>query len=198
MGNLDINERLIEQFRQIKVRMEKTAVKRTALITLGPSLIRVFEKKTKKDLRKALESVQIKKLRDIKNESDFKNFYVNNLNRIKKAVLKRNAKNKKLGNGLKWGHCTKVLSIFLREIVLRSRIFPDADVKRLEPFLYAPLDSKVLRRLRNCGLPKVPRRINELGTASQFWRLQESIKKAASPADLFAVNLDDIWVEDGD
>lgn len=192
------SKKLVENFREIKIRQKDSAIKRTALVTLGASLIRVFEKKTKEDLLEVLGSVPIADLRKINSESKFETFYKLQLNRIERAVLKRNAKNKKLGKGLKWGHCTKVLSIFLREIVLRSRIFPDTRVDQLKPFLYAPLDSKVLRRLRKCGLAKVPHKINKLKTARQFWELQESIRKAAKEAGTFAIYLDDVWVEDTD
>ena len=197
MNNFGDSKKLIEKFRQIKKQRQRkdAAIKRTALVTLGASLIRVFKEKTKHDILDALISVPIEDLRKINNESEFRAFYKHQLNRIEKAVLRKNARNRTLGKGLKWGHCTKILSIFIREVVLRSRICSNKEVKRLVPFLYVPLDSKVLRKLRDCELSEVPRRIKDLSTAGQFWNLQELIGRAAKEAGTFAIYLDDVWVE---
>ncbi|MGA2150769.1 MAG: hypothetical protein ABSG44_09825 [Thermodesulfobacteriota bacterium] len=189
------SKNLVELFGEVKNQQKYAAIRRTGLVTLDASLIRVFEEKTKDDILSVLVSVPIEDLRKISNESEFKTFYKQQLDRIENAVLRKNARNEKLGKGLKWGHCTKILSIFVREIVLRSRICSNKEVKRLVPLLYVPLDSKVLGKLRGCGLSEVPNRIKDLSTAKQFWNLQELVRKAAKQAGTSAIYLDDVWVE---
>ena len=42
--------------------------------------------------------------------------------------------------GYKWGHATKILTLYIREFVLNSRYFTDAQVQAILPWLYVPID----------------------------------------------------------
>lgn len=186
---------LVDEYRKIGKKHRELDIKRTAMVTLAPSVIRVFNQGTRSGLIECLKDIPIEEMREIKTEQSFKIFYCKQLDRVVKVVEKSNLKNLRLGRGLMWGHCTKVLSIYLYELVLRTRLFSTAQVKVLTPLLYVPLDSILLKRLRNCGMTNLPQKIKALSKKRQFWEIQDFLKKAAKKAGIPAIYFNDVWAD---
>lgn len=188
---------LVQEFVRIKKQHERTIVRRTAKVAMGASVYRVYQVDTKADVVRVLERFPYNALRHIKSQTEFKRFYQRQLGRVVQAVRMRNKDNPKLGNGLKWGHCAKLLSLFMRDIVLHTRLYTDVEVKRLTPMLYVPFDSIVLDRLRRrCGVSNVPKKLKDIAGSKVFWHLQMQLQNAAAQAETQAIHFDDVWAED--
>jgi hypothetical protein len=95
--------------------------------------------------------------------------------------------------GAKWGHSTKVLTIFLREMVSHTRLFRDDEVPRIERLLYVPLDSITMERLRALKMRLPFKRIREIDTAKKFYDVQTALGAAAREAGVPRVWFDDNW-----
>jgi len=74
------------------------------------------------------------------------------LDRLARAIKPLNSRNHRIAPGEKWGHATKILTLFVRDLVLKSRYFHDKDAKRIPQFLHAPIDGIVIKRLRKLGV----------------------------------------------
>ena len=96
--------------------------------------------------------------------------------------------------GYKWGHGTKVLSLFVRNLVICSRYFTEEEARRIEWWLYCPIDTIVMRRLRRVGFDPGVRQINQIDEVA-FWRIQDALSIAAEEAGVPRVWFDDIWSE---
>ena len=80
--------------------------------------------------------------------------------------------------GLRYGHATKILNIYVGLLVFYSPYFDPKKVKTVKHFLHVPLDSKVFKDLRRCTIKPVPKTIKDIDESS-YNRLQEVIRKAA-------------------
>jgi hypothetical protein len=96
--------------------------------------------------------------------------------------------------GYKWGHGTKVLSLFVRDLVLFSRYFTEEEAGRIERWLYCPIDSVVMDGLRQAGLDPGVTLIREIDQAG-FWRIQDALSVAAEEVGVPRVWFDDVWSE---
>jgi hypothetical protein len=141
----------------------------------------------------ALGRVQIDLLARLTSEGQFTAWYEKELRRIAAAIRRKNKRNHRIHPGYKWGHATKVLNLFVREIVLQSRYFTDRQTVRLSRWLYTPVDSVVIRRLREMGLRPQFRNIKSIDTSRKFYAVQQWLRKAAKPVGVPAVWFDDNW-----
>src|SRR5262249_48079444 len=146
---------------------------------LGPSVIRVFRKGTRPGLLRVLSGLRVEKLADLR-ESEFRRWYERQLEGVAQELLIRNRQNAWVQPGLKWGHANKVLSLYLRDLVLHTRFFPDTAVESIKHWLYAPLDSIAITRLRKLGVNLPFRRIREIDSAEKFYEVQDALEAAAS------------------
>ena len=103
--------------------------------------------------------------------------------------------NSRIHPGYKWGHSTKVLSLFIREIVLCSRYFDDRLTDRLAPLLYIPIDGVVIDHVRRLGVPLSLRKIKHIDSAEKFFGVRDLLGEAATRAGVPRVWLDDVWTE---
>ena len=152
-----------------------------ARTTLGASVLRVFAEGTRQDLTDAFVRIPVGELRDLSDEATFRPWFEHRLEATARAIARRNAKNARVQPGAKWGHGTKVLTIFLREMVAHSRFFRDDEVEKIEE------DQKRLRENIE-ALAKTPeaktliaRYIAKAG--EQETRLEEIEKERRSLAD---------------
>jgi hypothetical protein len=84
---------------------------------LGASVIRVFAAGTKPSLTNALGHVAVDELRAICNVNSFKAFFEDELSQIARVIKRLNSDNTRIYPGYKWGHASKVLCLFLRDVV---------------------------------------------------------------------------------
>lgn len=139
---------LLTEYQRLKINHEKAVQLRVARATLGSSVIRVFALDTRPDLIKAFDRIPVRELRAITGDDAFRVWFELHLDAVARVIARRNAGNARIQPGAKWGHSTKVLTIFLREMVSHTRLFRDDEVPRIERLLYVPLDS----HRRSCGL----------------------------------------------
>lgn len=181
---------LEDKFKLIKQNHKKALQKTAARVVLGSSVMRVFRAGTKSKIQPILGNIDIDVLRAIKNETKFKNWFSKCLAPIVRIINDTNRENNKVGNG--YGHATKILTLYVREMVLNSRYLTDKEVQRIEKFLYTPIDSVAMEALRKAG-EKLPfKRIKEI-TEKNFHQLQERIGEAAAKVGAPRVWFDDVW-----
>jgi hypothetical protein len=189
--------KLVEKFKELSQRRKRAIQERQARLTLGPSVIRVFADKTSDMVRPLLERIELDDLTKLDGQAGYKQWFERNLHSIAKKVLVLNNKGDRPGihPGYRWGHSSKILNSFMQGIVRQSRYFSDIKAKRIEPWLYVPLDSVVMSELRACGV-STPKRIKEIRTATMFYDLQDKMEKAAKRVGAPRILFDDVWASD--
>lgn len=187
------SESLSDKLGRIKASHHKAIQETVARTVLGPSVIRVFLPGTKKKLQPFLAGMDLRRLPEFKSQKKFNDWYEKGLDELTQIVRKTNRGNTRIEPGLQWGHCTKVLSVFLKCIVLKSRYFSDAEVKTISPFLHAPVDGIVIRELKKCGIALPFHQIKGLKSREMFYHVQQMIGDAADHHKIPRVWFDDVW-----
>lgn len=191
MNNLESSQ-LTNEFSKIQ-KGHWNALRRThARNVLGPSVIRVFKKGTKKELVQHLQKVEIDQLKSITNQTEFSNWFDGELEALAKVVRRHNHNNERINPGVKWGHSSKVLCLYCNAMVLFSRYFSDEEASRLSFWLFVPLDGIILRKLESLNYT-APAKIRLIQTRKDFYRVQEDLKIAASAHQVPRVWFDDNW-----
>ena len=185
--------KLLEEYQRISRDHSKALKVTSARVVLGSSVMRVFEPGTKEDLSPCLVAVDVEKMPKLGGQEQFRSWFERNLDRVANAINRRNARNRRIYPGYKWGHATKVLTLYLREIVHNRRYFSDADVERISPWLYTPIDSIAIKRLRHLGCPLPFKAIKEIDTTEKFYDVQELLGEAAAKVGVPRVWFDDNW-----
>jgi hypothetical protein len=190
---------LADEYARIRDSHTEGIVRTVARMTLLPSVTRVFERKTAKALTDLLLSLPIDELPGLADENVYCHWFDAALGSVAATILELNPPDvrRSVHPGYKWGHGTKVLSLFVRNLVLCSRYFTEDEAHRIEPWLYCPIDGIVMDRLRRAGFdPKVTliRQIDE----AAFWRIQDALTLAARGAGVPRVWFDDVWSETRD
>ena len=88
-----------------------------------------------------------------------------------------------------------MLALYCRDIVLRTRYFTEKDVNRLLPWLYVPIDSMVINKLRACGVRLPFTLIKEIDTEHKFFNTQELLGTAAKQVGIARIHFDDVWMD---
>ncbi len=140
-----------------------------------------------------LEDVEIDDPPTIRDQETFQTWFDKQLSRVAHTIDRRNSRNRRIAPGAKWGHATKILTLFVRDLVLKSRYFSDKDAKRISQYLYAPIDSIVIRRLRILGVRPPFSKIKEIDSRKKFYDVQEKLGSAAKKAGIPRVWFDDNW-----
>jgi hypothetical protein len=186
---------ILKEYRRINKHPWKNERKFFARINLTGSIMRVFETGTKQKLFEALTKVKVEKLRTIRSQDQFRAFFERNLNNIAQVINNTNRGNNRVNPGHKWGHGTKILCLFLRDTVLHSRYFCDNEVKRLSNYLYVPIDSVVIKKLKKIGYKPPFKLIKEIGSSKKFYDVQDTLGEASSQVGIPRIWFDDIWTE---
>ncbi|GMV91860.1 MAG: hypothetical protein AMXMBFR82_16380 [Candidatus Hydrogenedentota bacterium] len=175
---------------------EKTAVRqRTAREVLGASVIRVFRKGTRPHLISCLERVKIDGVLALSNEAAFRNWFERELEKVARVIRRHNPNRPQIEPGYKWGHASKILCLYCRDMVLRTRYFSEKDAVRISPWLYVPIDGIVIRQLRECGVALCFRQIREIDRREKFFALQDLLGAAAAEFGKPRVLFDDLWMK---
>lgn len=184
---------LDEEFSRIK-NSHREALKKTASRTvLGPSVMRVYSTGTRHALMPVLARIDIEVLATIPHQEAFSGWFDHHVDRLAQAIRRSNPNNNRISPGTKWGHATKILALFIRDLVLRSRYFSDQQARRITPFLHAPIDSIVIRRLKKLGVPLAFSRIKDIDSRAKFYDVQKQLSSAAKRAGIPRVWFDDNW-----
>lgn len=160
------------------------------------SVVRVFAPGTKEDLLRVLLNVPIEALPRLSDQKEFEGWCETQLAAVARAVSQRNKTNPRVNPGLKWGHAAKVLALYLRDVVLHSRFFTDGEVARIAPWLFVPVDSKVMDRLRDLGVQLHFRQIRQIATRHDFYVVQNLLADNCAPG-IARVVFDDVWADRG-
>jgi len=189
------HEALTREYRRLQPNHRRTLAKRAASLVLGGSVIRVFEKETDHDIWPVLVDLDVDRLPRLDGQDDFRRWFDPALERVAGAILVRNSGNPRIHPGYKWGHGTKVLTLFLRELVMSSRYFTDEEAETISPWLYTPLDRIALNRLAELGHPNGIHAIKDIDSAETFYGIQDDLGEAASEAGVPRIWFDDVWAE---
>ncbi|MHB9075662.1 MAG: hypothetical protein ACYC6G_19325 [Desulfobaccales bacterium] len=184
---------LITEFERIK-KDHKQALRRTgARVVLGSSVIRVFQTGTKERLLLLLSGIPVEEMPSINGQKEFRSWFEHWLDVLAQEIKKLNPDNSRIHPGYKWGHATKILTLYIREIVLNSRYFTDAQVQIVAPWLYIPIDNIAMQRLAKLGYPLPFKSIKEIDTPGKFYEVQDLLSQAADEVGVPRIWFDDNW-----
>ena len=189
------DEALTREYRRLQKSHRRTLVKRAARLILAGSVIRVFEPETDHDIWPVLVGLKIDRLPGLAGHTQFRRWFERALDEVAEAILIRNAHNRRVHPGYKWGHGTKVLTLFLRELVMSSRYFSDDEADRIAPWLYTPLDRVALRCLSQLGHPNGIHAIKHIDSAEAFYGIQHDLGEAAEAVGVPRIWFDDVWAQ---
>lgn len=184
---------LHNEFKRIKKNHRRAIRIGAARGVPGPSVMRVYNKGTKEALFSVLCEIDIDELVKISGQEEFKQWFEKELSKLTKVIKSHNTKNFRINPGLKWGHATKILNLYVRAIVLNSRYFSDAQVKRIREWLYIPIDSVVIKRLNSVGISLPFKQIRQIDKAEKFYSVQEKLGEVAQEIGVPRVWFDDNW-----
>lgn len=185
---------LDKEFRRLKNEHREALRNTVARSVTGPSVMRVYKGGTKQALMPVLaEQIEIDALTEIRDQSAFSDWYDAQLNYVVRAITPLNDGNTRIFPGVRWGHATKILSLFVRDLVLRSDYFSHTNAKRISPFLHVPIDSIVMKRLRELGVAMPFSKIRDIDKRAKFYAVQEILIPAARKAGIPRVWFDDNW-----
>ncbi len=193
MKQQDCRDRLRHEYERIKANHQKALRRTAARVVLGASVVRVFRPGTKGDLLKALEAIDIEGLRGLTSHRQFTKWFETELHALAAAIRRKNRDNARINPGYKWGHATKILTLYVRDLVLSSRYFADGQVRRVSGWLYSPIDSVVIKRLRCLGLRLPFASIKQIDTRHKYYDVQEMLHRAAARVGVPRVWFDDNW-----
>jgi hypothetical protein len=186
--------RLEKEFLRIKSAHRKALKNTASRSVLGPSVMRVYARGTRNALMPVLaEEIDIDALTAIRHQEAFSRWFDTQLGRVARAIRPLNSRNDRIAPGAKWGHASKILTLFVRDLVLRSRYFTDKDARKISRFLHAPIDSIVIKRLRKLRVHLPFSRIKDIDSRKKFYDVQESLASAARKAGIPRVWFDDNW-----
>ena len=191
-----VEDNLKNEFKRIGGNHRDSILNTAARVTPGASVARIFEEGTKKELVPVLKNINMDQLLKLKNQKDYKVWFEANLKDISRVIKKTNPNKRSKRSiypGYKWGHAAKILNLYVREVVENRHYFSEAQVRRIRDWLYVPIDSKVMRRLRELKMDFDFKKINEIKSRKIFYGVQDLLARAAKRAGVPRVWFDDIW-----
>lgn len=189
----ELQEAFVDEFKRVKAGHAKALQARVARSVLGPSVMRVFATDTNDDVRPLLEKLSLHELTTLESEPDYKAWFDPKTRLVADKLRIRNASNDRVNPGLRWGHATKILALFMRDMVLSSRLFSDAEANRIAFWLYTPIDSIAMKRLRRLGADPGFSLIKDIDTREKFYGVQDALGEAARKVGVPRVWFDDNW-----
>jgi len=186
-----MNKKLEKEFERIKENHRNAIRLRSAKTVLGPSMVRFLGPKGTKDkLVQILYEIKLDELLKHNSQNGYKRWFEENLGKIAGAI-----KNGSSGHR-KWAHATKVLDLYLYDIVLNSHFFDDNQAEKIVGWLYTPIDKTVLSQLRKLVGERFPTQLKDVDTEEKFYKIQDVLGEAAKEIEVPRVWFDDIWAED--
>jgi hypothetical protein len=186
---------LEDEYRRIAISHHAATRSFTARTCIPASVTRVFAAGTKAVLVPLLGRLPADDLPYLEGQAAYRAWFTRQLDVVANAILRLNspAVRPAIHPGYKWGHATKVLALYVRDLVLFSRYFTDEDVERIVPWLYCPVDSVVMKRLRALGERPEVYQISGIDSARRFWNIQDLLGAASASVGVPRVWFDDNW-----
>ena len=186
---------LIQEYRRINKKHKKTVQKRASRIVIGPSVGRVFAKGTVNQIWPVLADMDLRPLNHIKSQAQFQEYFEQALNKLARRIKRTNPENlnPKIYPGYKWGHATKILCLFLHDLVMHRDYFNDVTASRLVGFLYVPIDGIVMKRLKKLGIRLGFSQIKQIDNYKTFYDVQKMLGQAAQKVGVPRIWFDDNW-----
>jgi hypothetical protein len=184
---------LDDEFLRIKGQHQEALKKTIARVVLGPSVMRVYAKGTRDALLSLLPEIDVDAIIQLKSQEQFSEWFDRHVERTARIIDQHNPRNTRIRPGLKWGHATKIMALYVRDLVLSSRYFSDTDAAKVSAFLHVPIDSVVIARLRKLGVRQPFTKIKEIDTREKFYAAQEVLAAAALNHKIPRVWFDDNW-----
>jgi hypothetical protein len=160
----------------------------------GSSVIRVFARGTKPPLLQRLVALPVEEITGLGTKEEFEYWFESQLQKVAATIEMKNRLNSRVQPGLKWGHTGKVLSIYVRSLVLHSRFFSDSVVHRVKPWLFVPVDSLTIKSLKRLGVRTPFDKIREIATKRDFYFVQNLLAERCGPG-IARVVFDDSWAD---
>ncbi len=181
-------DRLKEEFKRIKENHQNAIIRRTALTALGPSMVRFLPRGTKENIIPTLCRIKFNELLKFNSQDEYQKWFEKNLGKVASKI--------EIGNSgrRKWAYAAKILNLFLRDVVSNSRFFDDNQANEIIGWLYAPIDKKVLDRLRKLIEKRIPNELRYVDSKKKFYKIQEVLGEAAKKVGVPRVWFDDVWV----
>lgn len=186
---------LEEEFQRIQGDHRRAVQTKAARIVIGPSVGRVFAKDTVGRIWPVLDDMDLNKLARIDSQAQFRQFFEERLNRLARKIRTTNPENvnPRIYPGYKWGHATKILCLFLNDMIVHRDFFATATANKLVHFLYVPIDSLVMKRLKQLGITLGFSQIKQIATKKAFYSVQDMLGEAARRVGVPRIWFDDNW-----
>jgi hypothetical protein len=188
-----MSDALVAEYERIKVDHRRAIRLTLARSELGPSVMRVYRQGTKEPLMRALSALDPDCVPDVPGQEAYRAWFEKSLDAIAAVIAETNEGNSRIFPGYKWGHATKVLCIYVRDLVNYRVYFTDAEAVRISPWLYSPIDGLVIHRLRNLHGTLPFRQIKGIDTPEKFYLVQDLLGQAAAKVGVPRVWFDDNW-----
>ena len=186
---------LKKEYEDIGKKHRNALLRISARSVLGSSVIRVFNVESKSILLNSLEKINVDDLLRLKDEADYKAWFENNLSNLSQEINKTNPQNTNIYPGYKWGHATKILNLYIREVVEYKRYFTESEAAKIRKWLYVPIDSQVMKKIRALGYTLPFNKIKDIDTAKKFYGVQDLLGRAASAVNVPRIWFDDVWAD---
>lgn len=184
---------LEKEFLKIKAGHEKAIQNKTARIVVGPSVGRVFKRGTKNKIRPFLENINLAVMKNIRSQLQYKKWFEKQLHKLAAKIKEANPNNERIYPGYKWGHSTKILCLFMNDIIIHRNFFDNITANRIIYFLYTPIDGIVMGRLNELAIKLDFCKIKEIDAPEKFYNVQNILTPYARRAGIPRIWFDDIW-----
>ena len=184
---------LVEEYRRIARQHAEADRHFFARAVLGSSVIRVFQSDSKPVIKRALLNLDIRELGTARSHKTYRVLFEKQLEYLASAIRRSNRQNGRVKPGLKWGHATKVLCLYHRDLVVHSRYFAKKTADRLSGYLFAPIDNIVIDRLVSLGYDPGVLNIKSIDTKRKFYKIQTDLGVAANKVNAPRIWFDDNW-----
>ncbi len=184
---------IFKEFQRISVDHRKAIQTKTARAVIGPSVGRVFQKNSVHKIWPVLAKINLDVMKSIESQDKYKEWFEKQLNKLASKIKQTNPSNKRIYPGYKWGHETKILCLFLNDIVIHRDFFNAKTANRLINFLYVPIDSLVMGRLKHLGIKLNFSQIKQISSKKDFYGVQDMLGEAAQKVGVPRIWFDDNW-----
>lgn len=190
---MQIDSKLKKEYEDISKNHRSSLLKIAARSVLGSSVIRVFDRESKEKLLNYLKRINVDDLLQLRDQTDYKSWFETHLSKLSQEIKKTNPNNTNIFPGYKWGHATKILNLYIRGVVEYKRYFRESDAAKIRKWLYVPIDSLVMKKIRDLGYNLPFDKIKDIDTAKKFYEVQELLGQAASAVNVPRIWFDDVW-----
>ena len=188
-------KKLREEFCRIKENHREAIRTRLARSTIGSSVGRVLKKGSKEQVWPILEQIPVDEILQLKNEQDYKKWFEKQLVVLARKINKTNKRNARIYPGYKWGHATKILCLYLRDVVIYREYFLQNYREKVKYWLYCPIDSVVMNALERCGVDLPFKKIKDINKPKKFYDIQKILGREAKKIKVPRIWFDDNWAD---